>query len=155
MAFVFGVGTLQVSATGQIFSVAKIQNVKLDISYENAQLRGGVDVFPVDTQFHDGKIEGSFEHADVQLSQIAYLLFGSGAYAGAGGSGTITVSATHRPKAFQMIFSGVTNGITGTWKLQKVYIPNLSLDYSRTDYMIPSMNFICDSTAGNLMTFQQ
>ena len=155
MAFVFGVGTLQVSATGQIFSLAKLQNVKLDVSYDNVQLRGGTDIFPVDSQFFNGKAEGSFEHAQVELSQIGYLLFGSGAYAGAASSGTITVSATHRPKAFQMIFSGVTNGITGTWKLQKVYVPHLSIDWTRTDYMIPAMDFICDSTAGNVLTWQQ
>ena len=155
MAFVFGVGTLQVSGTAGSFSLAKLQNVKLDISYDNAQLRGGVDVFPVDSQFFNGKAEGSFEHADVQLSQIAYLMAGSGAFAGAGGSGTFTLTATHKPKAFQMVFSGVTNGITGTWKLQKVYIPQLSMDYSRTDYMIPSMNFVCDSTGGVVLTWQQ
>lgn len=154
MSVVFGVGTLQVSATGQIFSVAKIQNVRLEVSYENGQLRGGTDIFPVDTQFFDGKVEGSFEHADVQLSQIAYLMAGSGAYAGAGGSGTLTLSATNKPKAFQMIFSGVTNGITGTWKLQKVYIPHFTLDYKRTDYMMPAMDFVCDSTGGNILTFQ-
>lgn len=154
MAFVFGVGTLQISATGQIFSIGKIQNVKLDISYENSQLRGGVDVFSVDTQFFNGKAEGSFEYGSIELSQIAYMLFGSGAYAGAGGSGTVTVSATMKPKAVQMVFSGVTNGVTGTWKLQKVYIPKLSLDYKRTDYLLPSMDFICDSTGGNVLTFQ-
>jgi hypothetical protein len=60
MSFMFGVGTLQISATGQIFSIGKIQNVKLDISYENGQLRGGTDIFAVDTQFFNGKAEGSF-----------------------------------------------------------------------------------------------
>ena len=155
MAFVFGNGTLQVSATGQIFSLAKLQNVKLDLTTETAQLRGGTDIFAVDTQFHDGKVEGSFEYADVQLSQIAYLMAGSGAFAGAAGSGTFTLSATQKPKAFQMVFSGVTNGITGTWKLQKVYIPHLAIDFNRTEYMIPSMDFVCDSTGGNVLTWQQ
>lgn len=155
MAFIFGVGTLQISATGQVFSIGKIQNVKLDISYENGQLRGGVDVFAVDTQFFNGKVEGSFEYGSIELSQVAYMLAGSGAFAGAGGSGTFTLSATMKAKAVQMIFSGVTNGITATWKLQKVYIPNLSLDFKRTDYMLPSMNFFCDSTGGNVMTLQQ
>lgn len=155
MAFVFGVGTLQISATGQIFSIGKIQNVKLDISYENAQLRGTVDIFPTDTQFFNGKVEGSFEYGSIELSQIAYMLAGSGAFAGAGGSGTVTFSATVKPKAVQMIFSGVTNGITATWKLQKVYIPKLNLDFKRTDYMLPGMDFVCDSTAGNVLTIQQ
>ena len=154
MAFMFGVGTLQISATGQIFSIGKIQNVKLEISYENAQLRGGVDVFSVDTQFFNGKAEGSFEYGSIELSQVAYMLAGSGAFAGAGGSGTFTLSATHKPHHVQIVFSAVTNGITGTWKLQKAYIPKLSLDWKRTDYMLPSMDFICDSTGGNILTFQ-
>lgn len=158
MAFQFGVGTLQISATGQIFSIGKIQNVKLDISYENAQLRGTTDVFPTDTQFFNGKAEGSFEYGSIELSQIGYILAGSGAFAGAAGSGTLTISGLAKPHHVQMVFSGVTNGITGTWKLQKVYVPKLSLDWKRTDYLLPSMDFICDSTGGaggaNVLTFQ-
>ena len=155
MALQFGVGTLQISATAGALSVGKMQNVTLNTSYEVAQLRGGVEIFPTDTQFHDGKIEGSFEFADIQLTQISRVLFGSGSFAGAAGSGTITVSATAKPQAFQMVFSGVTNGITGTWKLQKAFIPSLSLDFSRVEYTIPSMNFICSDTGGTLLTWQQ
>lgn len=155
MALQFGCGSLQISATAGTLSVGKLQNVTLNITYENAQLRGGLEIFPTDTQFFDGKIEGSFEHADIQLTQIARVMFGSGTFAGAGGSGTITVTATVTPKAFQMVFSGVTNGITGTWKIQKAFIPSLSLDFSRTEYTIPSMNFICSDTGGTLMTWQQ
>ena len=156
MAFIFGVGTLQVSATAGAFAIGKVQNVKLDISYENAQLRGNTDVFPVDTQFFNGKAEGSFEYGSIELSQVARMMFGSGAaFAGAGGSGTLTVSATQLPKAVQIIFSAVTNGVTATWKLQKVYIPKLGLDFKRTDYMLPSMDFVCDSTAGNVLSITQ
>lgn len=155
MGLMFGVGTLQISATGQIFSIGKIQNVKLDISYENGQLRGGTDVFPTDTQFFNGKVEGSFEYGSIELSQVGYMLAGSGAFAGAGGSGTVTISATNKPHHVQIVFSAVTNGITATWKLQKAYIPNLSLDFKRTDYLLPSMNFFCDSTAGNVLTITQ
>lgn len=156
MAYIFGVGALQISATAGIFSIGKVQNVKLDISYENAQLRGGSEIFSTDTQFFNGKAEGSFEYGQIELSQVARMMFGSGAsFAGAAGSGTLTVSATLYPKGVQMIFSGVTNGITATWKLQKVFIPKLSLDFKRTDYMLPSMDFFCDSTAGNVLTISQ
>lgn len=155
MALIFGAGTLQISATAGALSVGKVQNVSLNVSYENAQLRGGVDVFPMDTQFFDGKVEGSFEHGSIELSQVARVLFGSGTFAGAGGSGTITVSATNKPQSFQLVWSGVTNGITSTFKLQKVYIHSLSLDFSRTDYLLPSMEFVCDSTGGTVMTVTQ
>ena len=155
MALQFGVGTLQISATAGALSLGKLQSVSLNISYENAQLRGGADVFPVDTQFFDGKIEGSFEHATIELSQVGRVLFGSGAFAGAAGSGTITVTGVAKPQAFQLVFSGVTNGITSTWKLHKVFIPSLTLDFSRTDYTIPGMDFICQDTGGTLLTLQQ
>jgi hypothetical protein len=155
MAIIFGVGSLQISSPAGIVSVGRLQNVSLNISYETAQNRGSLDVFPTDTQFFDGKIEGSFEHGSIELSQVAFLLASAGAYAGAAGSGTFTLTATDKPQAFQMVWSGVSNGITGTWKLQRVYVPTLSLDFSRTDYLLPSMSFICQDTAGTLLTFQQ
>lgn len=155
MAVIFGAGTLQISATAGALAVGRVQNVSLNVSWDVvAQLRDSASLFPVDTQFQDGKVEGSFEHGNIELSQIARVLFGSGAFAGAAGSGTITVTAAARPQNFQMVFSAVTNGITGTWKLQKVYIPSLTMDFTRTDYMIPSMDFVCDSTAGAVMTWQ-
>ena len=83
MAILFGVGTLQISATAGVFSVAKLQNVSINITYENSQLRGSTDVFPCNTQFFDGAVEGSFEHGDVELSQVALMLGGSGTFAGA------------------------------------------------------------------------
>lgn len=154
MAFIFGAGTLQISATAGALAVGRVQGVSLNLSYESAQLRG-TEIFPIDTQFFDGKAEGSFEHGSIELSQVGRVLFGSGTFAGAAGSGTITVSATNRPQAFQLVFSAVTNGITATWRLSKVYIPSLSMDFSRTDYMIPGMSFICDSTGGTVLTIQQ
>ena len=154
MAVMFGVGTLQISSPAGIVAVGRVQNVSLNISVEVAQNRGGVDVYATDTQFYDGKVEGSFEHGSIELSQVAFLLASAGAFAGAGGSGTFTLTASVKPQPFQMVFSAVTNGITGTWKLQKVYCPTLTLDFSRTDYMLPSMSFICDSTGGEVMTFQ-
>src|SRR3990167_3862467 len=116
MALQFGVGTLQISATGQTFAIGKLQGVSLTISYEAHQLRGGLELYPTDTKFSDAKIEGSFE--------------------------------------FTIILSAVTNNITGQIKLEKVFCPSISLDFGRTDYTIPSCNFICEAeTGGNVMTW--
>lgn len=153
MAFIFGVGTLQVSATGGIFSLGKVQNVSINVTYENAQLRGGTDVFPVNTQFFDGAIEGSFEHADIDLSEIARVIAGSGSFAGAGGSGTLTITGLSKPQRFQLIFSGVTNGVTATVKIHRVYIPSLTLDFSRTEYMIPATDFVAEAGTTGLMSW--
>ena len=155
MSVMFGVGTLQISSPAGIVAVGRIQNVSFNFSVEVAQNRGGVDVYATDTQFFDGKLEGSFEHGTIELSQVAFLLGSAGAFAGAAGSGTFTLTATLKPQPCQMVFSAVTNGITGQIKLQKVYCPTLTLDFSRTDYMLPSMTFICDSTAGEVATFIQ
>jgi len=159
MALIHGVGTLQISATAGAFSIGKLQNVSINISYESAQLRGSEDVFACDTQFFDGSVEGSFEHGDIELSQIAKLLGGSGAFAGAGGSGTMTLTGQSKPglgSAFKIRISGVTNGVTSTVIIQRAFIPSFTLDLSRTDYAIPSMNFIAEySTASGLMSIQQ
>lgn len=156
MAFNFGVGTLQISATAGVFNVGKLQNVSINVSYENAQLRGGRDVFPCNTQFFDGSVEGSFENGDIELSQIGLIIAGSGAFAGAAGSGTVTMTGESKPQRFKLRLSGVTNGITSTITIHRVYVPSLTLDFSRTEYMIPSMNFIAEfSTATGLMTWQQ
>lgn len=155
MAIQFGVGTLLISATSNSVAVGKLQNVSLNISYDMVSLRGNAEKFASDMQPSDATMEGSFEFADIQLSQIGRILFGSGSFAGAGGSGTITVTGQAKPQAFQIVFSGVTNGITGTWKLQKVFVPSLSLDFSRTEYTLPSMNFVCADTGGAMMTWQQ
>ena len=155
MSFLFGVGTLSISATAGTMTIGKLQTISINITYEQAQLRGDTDIFSTDTQFFDGNIEGSFEHADIDLSNVSIMLAGSGAHAGAGGSGTFTLTATHTPPNFKMEFSGVTNGITSTLTLPKVRVPSLTLDFSRTEYAIPSMNFVAEETGGTLMTWQQ
>lgn len=154
MAFMFGAGRLQISATAGAFNVARLQNISLNITWETAQLRGGVTQFAINTQFFDGAAEGSFEHGEVELSQIGRLLADS--FAGAGGSGTMTVSGQSVPVRFSLVMSGVTNGVTSTVTIDRVYIPSLTLDFTRTDYMIPAMNFIAeaDPTAGGLLTWQ-
>lgn len=155
MAFYFGVGVLEVSATAGLVQLGKLQGVTLNITYENAQLRGGTDVFPVNTQFFDGKIDGTIEYADIQLSSLGRLIAGSGSVGGAGGSGTATFTALSKPSRVQIRLSGVTNGITSTITIDRVFMPSLALDFSRTDYGIPNLNFVAEAspTNGTMMTW--
>ena len=151
MSYQFGVGVISISATS-LHPIGKLQNVSFNVTYDSAQLRGGTDVFAIDTQFHDGAVEGSFEYGDLEMSAIGNLIADM---TGAAGSGTTTVTAISRPLAFTLIFSSVTNGITATITLPRVFIPSLTLDFSRTDYMIPSANFIAQATGGTILSIVQ
>ena len=121
-------------------TIAKVQNVSINVGYENAQMRGGGDIFPVDTQFFDGSLEGSFEFSDQTASQ---LLFFGGIYdSGGNTSGTWTLSATSKPEPFSLVFQNITNGITATYTLTRAYLTQSSNDFGRTDYLQPTYNFI-------------
>ncbi len=156
MAVQFGVGTLQISATAGTMTIGKVQTVSMTVGYETANLRGSTDVFPCDTQHFDGSIEGSFEHGNIDLSNIAIMIAGSGSHAGAGGSGTFTLTAASLPSRFKLILTVTTNGVTSTITLHSVFVPSLTLDFSRTEYVIPSMNFVAENASGGtgLMTWQ-
>jgi hypothetical protein len=165
MSLHFGVGDLTVSGSGGTYALGKVHNVSINLSYEVAQLRGGNDIFAMNTQFYDGSIDGSFDHADLELSSLGRLIAGTGAFAGAANSGTITLTGESRPglravankitNAFKLVFSGVTDGITSTISIHRVYIPSLTLDFTRTDYMVPGMTFVCEyGTGTGLMTIQ-
>ena len=157
MAFAFGVGVLQISATAGLVTLGKLQNISLTISTENAQLRGGTDVYAVNTQFFDGKVEGTVEYADIELSSLGRLIAGSGTFAGAGGSGTVTFTGLCKPSRVQIRLSGVTNGITSTITIDRCYFPSLTLDFNRTEYTIPNLSFVAEAspTNGALMTWVQ
>ena len=135
-------------------SIGKVQNVKIDVSIDQAQMRGGGDVYPVDTQFMNGSVEGSFDFADETATQ---LLFFGGAYASGGAaSGTWTLSGASKPEPVSLSFSTVTNGITSTYTVLKAYLASKSNSHSRTDYMIPSYSFIAQTNfKGNVMSIQQ
>ncbi len=145
--FSFGVGSLIISATAGVFTIGKLQNISINVTYENAQMRGGLDIFPMDTQIFDGAVEGSFEHADMDLSNIGRMIAESGAFA----SSALTITGQTKPQVFKMVLSGTTNGATSTVTLFRVYVPSLTLDFSRTEYMIPSMNFIAHYTTATGM----
>ena len=157
--FSFGTGasvvsTIAVWSGGSATKViGKVQNVKIDVSLENAQMRGGGDVYPVDTQFFNGKVEGSFEWADETATQLLFL---GGSYSSGGAnSGTWSLSGVCKPEPVSLSFTNVTNGITGTYTILRAYLTSKNDDFKRTDYMMPSFNFISQANVlNNVMSIQ-
>jgi len=114
LKFSFGTGANTITTIALVSggsatkTIAKVMNVSINVSYENAQMRGGGDIFPVDTKFFDGSLEGSFEFGEMTASQ--HLFFG-GTYASAGSaSGTWTLSGTSRPNSLSLVFQNTTDG---------------------------------------------
>ena len=133
--------------------IAKVQNVSINISTESAQMRGGGDVYPTDTQFFDGKIEGSFEFADQTATQLLFL---GGTYLSGGASGTWTLSGISKPEPLSLVFQNITNGITSVYTLMRAYLNQSSEEFSRTDYRFPTYNFVAQSNSkGTVMTVQE
>ena len=134
-------------------TIAKVQNVSLNISCENAQMRGGGDIYPVDIQFFDGKCEGSFEFSDQTATQLPLI---GGIYASGGASGTWTLSAVSKPEPVSLVFQNVTNGITSTYSIMKAYLSQSSNEFSRTDYLTPGYDFISQANnQGTVLKVQQ
>ena len=120
-------------------TIGKVQNVSINITYENAQMRGGGDVFPFDTQFFDGAVEGSFDLADPTAQ---HGLFFGGTYVSGGTSGTWTLSGQSVPINFALRFQNTTDGVTSTYLIRKAYLMSQTNDFSRTEFLNPSYNFI-------------
>src|SRR3990167_1501260 len=134
--------------------IAKVQNVNINVTYDQVQMRGGGDVFPVDTQFMNGSCDGSFEFSDVTASHN--LLVG-GIYVSAGNSsGTWTLSAVSVPEAASLVFVNVTDGVTSTWTIMRAYITEQANEFNRTDYLKPTYNFVAQANIkGSVATVQQ
>ena len=129
-------------------TIAKVQSWQYSVTYEQAQMRGGGDIFPVDTQFMNGAIEGSFQFSDMTSSHNLFL---GGIYDSAGASsGTWTLSAVSKPEAVCVAFQNITDGVTSTYTIPKCYITSAENNNNRTEYLQPTFNFI--GQANNLGT---
>ena len=62
----FGMGDLTVSGK----SIARLNNVTVNITYDSAVLRGGKRIFPDAAALYNGNIEGTFENGDLDTSAI-------------------------------------------------------------------------------------
>lgn len=133
-------------------AIGKVQNVSINVTYEQAQMRGGSDIFPIDTQHFDGVVEGSFEFSDPTAT---HQLFLGGVYVSGGSSGTWSLSGTSRPERLAIQFQNVTDGITATYTIPRAYLSSQTNDFSRTEYLNPSFNFIAQSNyQGDILKIQ-
>lgn len=151
MALIFGVGKLTVSGV----AVARLQNVNVNITYDNAVMRGDNRIFADDCQLYNGAIEGNWEQGELNISAISTILGGTASIAG--GSGSWVLSATQFPTSgVAIVFSGVTDGITCTITLKSVKITSFSMAFDRENYLMPAANFVCvgDAAADDLISVQ-
>lgn len=151
-----GAGSIVVWSGGSATkTIARVQNVSINYSTELAQMRGGGDIFPVDSQPFDGKIEGSFEAADTTATHLP-ILFGGSYASGGSASGTWSLTGGAKPESVSLVFQNVTNGITSTYTIRKAYVSQLTDDFSRTDYMIPNYSFVAQANNLNqVLSIQQ
>jgi hypothetical protein len=152
MALSFGAGRITVSGV----NIARLHNITVNISYDNAIMRGDTRVFADNCQMYNGAIEGSWEWGELILSALGDIIGGTGSFAA--GSGTWGLSATQLPTSgVQIIFSGITDGVTCTVTLRSVKVNSLALKFDRENYLMPSANFVCvgDLATDTLITIQQ
>ena len=121
-------------------TLQRVQNVSINAGWESAMMRGGTQQYASDTKFFDATLEGSFQFSE---QTGTHNLFFGGIYATAGGnSGTWTLSGNSRPNSISLVFQNVTNGITSTYRVMKCYLTQQTNDFTRTEYMQPTWNFI-------------
>jgi hypothetical protein len=136
MSLQFGCGELSVSG----ISFGRLMNVNVNISYDTAPLRGGNLIFPTYMACYNGTVEGTFEHAELSVTNIARIIGAD--IAGAATSGTLTLTASHcLITGCDIIVSGVTNGVSGTFTLYNCRFNTVGIKMDRENYTIPSVSF--------------
>ena len=151
----FGIAAL--SVTGK--AIARVNNVSVNITYDNAPLRGDARIFPDHIALYNGNCEGTFENGEIILSAIADMLGNSTGYVGAANSGLLTVTSTQvLTTGLDLVVSAVTNGVTGTLTFYNCFFPSLSFTIDRENYTMPTTNFIVagetSASGGRVWSFQ-
>ena len=87
MALQFGVAALTVSGV----ALARLMNVTVNVTYDNALLRGDNRVFADRQDLFNGSVEGSFEVGEINITAFAAMMGADVSFAN--GYGTITLTA--------------------------------------------------------------
>lgn len=119
----------------------RAQNCSLTMSYDQAQSRGGTYIFPTDAKLYNGSIEGTLEGAVLSAANIAGMYGADYALDAGGGSGTMTLTATHQPVPFMVESQQITNGVTSTIQILRCYSNQITMNMDRENYLIPSLSF--------------
>jgi len=134
----------------------RAQNCNLNISYDQAQARGGTLIFPTDAKLYNGSIEGTLEGAELSAANIASILGAKWTLDAGGGSGTMSLTASHAPVPFMVESKQVTNGVTGVIRILRCYSNQLTMNLDRENYLIPSLSFQAyGNLSGEVMTWNQ
>jgi len=129
----FGAGSIEVSG----HTIARLNNVSVNLTYDTAPLRGGNLIFPTHMATYNGNCEGSFENGEVDLSAIGDMIGADQA------ASSITVSAASVLASGCVIkISCTTDGITGVLSIYGCRFPSLSFTIDRENYVMPTTNFI-------------
>jgi hypothetical protein len=143
------------TAKTALVTFGRAQNVTVNITYDQAQARGGNLVFGNDAKFFNGAIEGNAEFVEMNVENLSQLLGGS--YASGGNtSGTWTVSATNKPLPFMLRAKVLTDGVTGEVTMLKCFSTQLALPIDRENYVVQNFNFVAVANAvGNILQVQE
>lgn len=133
----FGVGDLVISSGGDTYTIGRLNNVTINITYDSAVLRGGRRIFPDAAALYNGNIEGTFEAGEIYISGIGAMLAADQA------NTSVTLSSISvLPTGLDIKFSGQTNAETATITMYNCFFPGLTLNLDRENYTLPSTNFV-------------
>jgi len=132
----FGVGDLVISSGADTYTIGRLNNVTINITYDIAPLRGGPRIFPDYAALYNGNIEGTFEAGEIYISAIGAMLGGDQA------NTSVTLSSIQAiVTGLDIKFSGQTNAETATITMFNCMFPGMTFNLDRENYTMPSTNF--------------
>jgi hypothetical protein len=148
---VFGIGKVEILPDGEAtpIEVGIIQNVSVDISTSQAELRGGGSKMPVAVVTTEKSISGSAEFAKFNGNVLRTVV--GGTYDS--GTDTIVIDSEDDSLEFKLTLNTEPDGTGTEVILHKVVSTSLGLSFSLNDFTKPSFDFsaMADSS-GNVMT---
>lgn len=140
---VFGIGSVTVDGT----EVGILQNVSIDMSTSQAELRGGGSLYPVAVVPTERSISGSAEFAKFDGALLAKVI--GGTYA----TGTLTVNDTDEPIEFVLVLKSPTDGSDISVTLHRCISTSFNMAFAYNDFVKPNFDFSAMATTdGEVMT---
>lgn len=145
---IFGIGTMTIGGT----SVGVLQNVSIEISTSQQELRGGGSLMPVKIAITERTVSGSAEFAKMDPVVLQKVLGGT---ASGTTTQTITIKDTDKPIEFELILSNPSDGSDVKITLKKCISTSFSMGFAYDNFLIPSFDFsaMADAT-GTVMEVQ-
>lgn len=141
---------LDISGLSAVQSFGRAMTCSLNVTYDQAVARGGTLIFPNAAELYNGNIEGTLEHAEIDI-EAWRKIYGGNWTSGGVGCGTWTLTGTNQPQPFMIEAQQITKGITSTVQLLKCYSPGLTLNIDRENWTQPSLNFVAVANSGGVV----